>query len=601
MSFFGELKRRGVVRVGVAYVAGAWFLVQIADTVVPAYGLPDAWVGILITVLAIGVVPVLVVTWLFELTPEGLRRDTGEAAPPVAHRNLDRVIMILLALGVGYFAVDKFVLGPGRNAELVERIRADALVESYGDRSVAVLPFVNMTGDPEQAYFADGIAEEILNLLAKIRDLRVISRTTSFAYRDDVSTRKVAEELGVTYVLEGSVRQSGNTFRITAQLINGRTDSHVWSETWDRAGDNIFEIQNDLAGSVANALRVQLGRDRAPRYETDSESYALFLRARHVFYGYSANDQDRRVPIRMLRTVLERDPDYVPAMLELFHILSYEAPLGDYTAEQAAALDEEREELLRRALSIAPNDAVANAYMSWHSIARQHDAQAAARYIQRALELDPAELEVLRVAAVMAEILKLDVDRIELLSRTLTRDLLCVNCLMQLAEAYDDIGAHERAREIRQRRIDLAGDEAGNYQMAYSLMDTDPAAALEFFQSRPDDHGADALVPQIELLLKLGRRHEALEVHRRLIEEWGDQAALGIAMGFAQLGDIEAAWDWLHRALARDEEVFVFIYEGEDFPGLRDTLRWKELRRKMGLSEEQLAAVKFKMPDLGPG
>ena len=205
MSFLAELRRRNVIRVLIAYLAAAWFLIQIADTVVPAYGLPDTIVGILITVLTIGLIPAVIISWAFELTPEGLKRDAevsvDESIAPRVGKTLDRIIMVVLALAVGFFAFDKFVLDPGRDAELAEQVRADTRVESYGDRSIAVLPFVNMSADPEQVYFSDGVAEEILNLLAKIKELRVIARSSSFVHRGAVSIRDVAKELNVTYVL----------------------------------------------------------------------------------------------------------------------------------------------------------------------------------------------------------------------------------------------------------------------------------------------------------------------------------------------------------------------------------------------------------------
>ncbi len=608
MSFLAELKRRNVIRVLIAYLAAAWFLIQIADTVVPAYGLPDALVGILITVLAIGLIPVVIISWAFEWTPAGLRRDAdvapGESIAPQTGRKLDRIIIVVLALAVGFFAFDKFLLDPARDDTREEQVaaqaRSDALIDSYGDKSIVVLPFVNMSSDPEQGYFSDGITEEILNLLARIRELRVVSRSTAFGYRGEVNILNVAEELGVTYVLEGSVRRSGEQIRVTAQLIDGRTDTHVWSETWDRTGNNIFAIQDEVAAVVAAALHVELERSRAPRHETDPETYALFLQARHIFYGYSPMDQDRNIPIKMLRTVLDRDPDFVPAMLLMGDVIWYESRSGEYSPEEASAIRQEGRDLLRRAISIAPNDPVANAYMGWASIAREHDAQAAARYVQRALELDPTHLEVLRVAANVAEILQLDVSRIELHSRTLTRDVLCASCLTNLSEAYLDSGNEEAALELMQRRIDLIGDEAAYYQVAYHQMDIDPAAALEFFEARPE-HGASALGPQVKILHDLGRKDEAMQVQQRLVNEYGDHANINIAINFAILGDVASSWEWLERALQEDKEVFVFVYDGSRFPGLGDTPRWKELRRQMGLSEEQLAAVQFELPDLGPG
>ncbi len=279
MSLLAELKRRNVLRVIVAYLAGSWLLLQIADVVLPRLGVPDRVLTILIIVVAIGFVPALVISWVFEWTPEGLKRDAevapGESIAPQTGKTLDRVIMVVLALAVGFFAFDKFVLDPARDVVREDaaehRGRIDALIESYGDKSIVVLPFVNMSSDPEQGFFSDGISEEILNLLAKIRELRVISRSTAFAYRGEVHVPTVAKELNVAYVLEGSVRMAGNTVRITAQLIDARVDAHVWSETWDRELVDIFEIQDEVARNVADQLQLQLLGQRLESQKIDPD------------------------------------------------------------------------------------------------------------------------------------------------------------------------------------------------------------------------------------------------------------------------------------------------------------------------------------------
>ncbi|MDH3616196.1 MAG: adenylyl cyclase, partial [Gammaproteobacteria bacterium] len=227
MSVFDELKRRNVFRVAAAYVVAAWLIVQVVDTIFPAFGSDNEAVRIAVIVLAIGFVPVLIGSWVFELTPEGIKldRDVDRTAPASvrARRNLDRIILIVLSIAVGYFAFDKFVLDPVRDKELAEQAASDARSESivgfYGDRSIAVLPFVNMSSDPEQEFFAAGISEEVLNLLAKIRQLRVISRSSAFAFKGQgLEVPEIAERLNVAHILEGSVRKAGNTVRVTAQL-----------------------------------------------------------------------------------------------------------------------------------------------------------------------------------------------------------------------------------------------------------------------------------------------------------------------------------------------------------------------------------------------
>ena len=259
MSFLEELKRRNVVRVAAAYLALAWLVVQIVETLFPMYGISDAVARTVVSLIGLGLIPVVILAWVFELTPEGIRRDAeadhDSGAARRAGRNLDRAFIVLLALGITYFAVDKFVLDPARDEAELEAARqegrAAAAIETFGDKSIAVLPFVNMSSDPEQEYFADGISEELLNLLAQIPELRVISRSSAFSFKGkDVDIPTVARQLNVAHVLEGSVRKAGNTIRITAQLIEAGTDRHLWSETYDRTLDDIFAIQDEVAAHV---------------------------------------------------------------------------------------------------------------------------------------------------------------------------------------------------------------------------------------------------------------------------------------------------------------------------------------------------------------
>jgi len=256
LSFVNELKRRNVLRVGAAYVVAAWLVIQVVETLFPVYGLSDASVRIVITILAIGLVPTLIFAWAFELTPEGLKKeskvDRSQSITPDTGKKLDRMIMVVLALALGYFAFDNFVLDPQREADLIEENlaaveharqegRTEALVESYSDRSIAVLAFDDMSPEGDQEYLSDGIAEELLNLLAKIPELRVISRSSAFSYKGKgTKLNQIAEELNVAHILEGSVRKAGNRIRITTQLIEARSDTHLWSETYDRTLDDVF-------------------------------------------------------------------------------------------------------------------------------------------------------------------------------------------------------------------------------------------------------------------------------------------------------------------------------------------------------------------------
>jgi adenylate cyclase len=320
LSLFAELKRRNVFRATAAYVAVSWLVIQVAEATFPAFGLTDDALRTLIVLLAVGLVPAVALSWVFEITPEGLKRDAelepGGELSRRTNRLLDRGILIALALGLAYFAIDKFVLEPARDAENIEqaqqRGRAQALVESYGDNSIAVLPFTNMSGDPEQEYFGEGMAEEVLNLLAQIGELRVISRSSAFTYKGkDLRLSQIADELNVAHILEGSVRRAGNRIRVTAQLIEARSDTHLWSQTWDRELEDIFAIQDEIAAEVVVNLKVTLLGELPRVARVDTEAKLLFMQARQILD--SGRDGAYPQVQDLLMEAIRLDPEYAEA------------------------------------------------------------------------------------------------------------------------------------------------------------------------------------------------------------------------------------------------------------------------------------------------
>ena len=262
MNLFTELKRRNVVRMAGLYLVGAWLLVQVAGTLLPVFDAP-AWVmKTLVGVLAVGLVPALIFSWVFELTPQGLKRDEDvkpeESIAPQTTRRMNRLIIAVLVLALGYFAVDKFVLAPRREVARSKQSPDGPSVVSNA-KSIAVLPFVNMTSEKENEFFAEGLSEEILNSLARIDGMRVVGRTSSFQFKGkDEDLRTIGEKLGVATVLEGSVRREGERARITAQLIRTSDGIHLWSETYDRTLTDTLAVQLDIAEQVAGVLNVVL-------------------------------------------------------------------------------------------------------------------------------------------------------------------------------------------------------------------------------------------------------------------------------------------------------------------------------------------------------
>jgi len=324
MGFVAELKRRNVIRMAGLYLVGAWLVAQIAETLLPVFHTPEWVLQSLIVLLAIGFIPALVIAWIFELTPDGLKRDSEvtpeqSIAPQTAQR-MERMIIILFAVALVFFAFDRFVLAPKREAALVvqttqavKAVARNEATQQVRDNSIAVLPFVNMSDDADNQYFSDGISEELLNVLVRVDDLSVASRTSSFAYRDKkMSSTAIAKELNVGHILEGSVRKSGNKVRITAQLIDASDDRHIWSKTYDRELTDIFAIQDEIANAIVAALRGSLAEAKSKEQvkvkadTSNMQAYDMYLKARELFIARS----DLKESVELFERVVEMDPNF---------------------------------------------------------------------------------------------------------------------------------------------------------------------------------------------------------------------------------------------------------------------------------------------------
>ena len=308
-TVWGELKRRNVVRVAIAYVVVSWLTLQLTDVLVPLLSLPE-WVGrFVFLVLLIGFPLALFFAWAFELTPEGIKKekhvDRSESVTHVTGRKLDFIIIGVLVVALTFFAVDKYVLVPSTTP-----------ASTVAKQSIAVLPFVNMSDDAGNEYFSDGLSEEILNLLAKIPELKVIARTSSFAFKGQTGDiRGIGQQLGVKTLLEGSVRKSGERVRITAQLIDVSDGSHIWSETYDRTITDIFAVQDDVAAAIIDALQIHVSANPARGRPTESaEAYALFLKARASLNAGGSRDAEKFV-----LSAIELDPEFA----EAYELLAY--------------------------------------------------------------------------------------------------------------------------------------------------------------------------------------------------------------------------------------------------------------------------------------
>jgi TolB-like protein/Tfp pilus assembly protein PilF len=412
MGLFTELKRRNVFRVGFAYAISAWMILQVADVIGEIMELPE-WGGKLILLLLIvGFVPALIFAWAFELTPDGLKRekdvDRSESITQTTGRKLDRAIMLVMALALVWFAWDKFSqpappamkLGSEPFSQTTGEAMSTPVVEKRAltpGKSIAVLPFVNMSNDPDQEYFSDGLAEELLNRLAKISELRVAARTSAFQFKgQNLDIAAIGRQLKVDNVLEGSVRKAGNRVRVTAQLINAEDGYHLWSETYERELDDIFAIQDDISGAISDALEVELGVAAArvgPGQPHGLEAYNLYLQARYLLAQRGGGNMLRAV--ELFRSALAHEPTYVEAWSGLAFTISL---LPNYSSElntrEATALCIEA---AGRALELDPGNPEALVARGRVRAAYQWDWAGARQDFEQAFTAAPNDTQVLNL------------------------------------------------------------------------------------------------------------------------------------------------------------------------------------------------------------
>jgi TolB-like protein len=406
MSLFNELKRRNVIRVGIAYVVVSWLTLQVADVILNNIEAPG-WVFHAI---------LLLFAWAFELTPEGIKRefevDRSQSVTPQTGKKLDRLIIGVLVFALGYFAFDKFVLSVDRDAALIEattqtvteQVAGESAASMPSEKSIAVLPFINLSSDPEQDFFSDGISEELLNVLAQLPGLRVAARTSSFFYKGKLETitlAEIAQQLDVAHILEGSVRKSANKLRITAQLIKADDGFHLWSKTYDRELTDIFVIQDEISAAIGDALKVQLaladeslGNERPMVIETaNTQAYEAYLRGRQLINQRGRDNIENAV--QLLEKSLRLDSEYAPAHAQLAIgtalLLRSPSSYGDLTLAEVLLRATPH---IEKALALAPDLAEAHGALALMTL-NQQDFSAVMGHTARALQLNPSYIDAM--------------------------------------------------------------------------------------------------------------------------------------------------------------------------------------------------------------
>ena len=455
MRLFEELKRRNVFRVGIAYSVASWLLLQLSDVLAPLLNLPETAQRYVLFALVIGFIPALIFAWAFELTPDGIRKekdiDRSQSIAPQTGRKLDRTIIVILALAVAFLLYKQL----GRQSGEPDKVAAQAPVEkslpASTVKSVAVLPFVNMSSDPEQEYFSDGLSEELLNRLAKNNQLHVAARTSAFQFKgQNLDITEIGRQLNVAHVLEGSVRKSGNRLRITAQLIQVDNGFHLWSETYEREMDDVFAIQDDISSAISRALEIELGMDTGASGNTQPtqniEAYNHYLQAR--FLLAQRGEENMRKADELFAEAIALDPGFSSAwsgkafnMVLLYNYsISISAEESSRKARQAAT----------RALELDPTNAEALTAIG-RSLAYMFDWKAAKASFEQAYAQGPNDVGVLNLYGDFMGNTGDFEQGINLKRQAINLDPLSAVHLSDLAQILSYAGRYEEA-EISARR-----------------------------------------------------------------------------------------------------------------------------------------------------
>ncbi|MCH8930615.1 MAG: tetratricopeptide repeat protein [Proteobacteria bacterium] len=400
MSILRELKRRNVIKVAIAYAVVAWLLIEVTATTFPILKLPDWSVTLVTAFVLIGFPLALIFAWAFEITPAGIKLEKevvrSESTTHITGRKIDYIIIAALILALGFFAFDKFVLDPSRDAEreeaVAKQVDSEALAEADGENSIAVLPFANLSPDPANQYFSDGMTEELISKLSRVKDLQVTARTSVARFKDtDKDIREIGVELGVRYVLEGSVRKAGDRVRITAQLIDASTGFHVWSADFDGELKDVFAVQEETALKIVDALHLALSpMEEAAvrrRYTENPHAYDAYLQGWALIESFNLG-VDGPAKLDAGRQYFDRalalDSAYPLAFVGLAFVESYYAWIGEGTGDNLARA----EKYARRALAFDPGLSQAHAVLGDIHGLRDEWAAAIAAY-HEAIRLDP--------------------------------------------------------------------------------------------------------------------------------------------------------------------------------------------------------------------
>jgi TolB-like protein len=570
-DYFNELKRRNVIKSALAYLVVAWLIAQVLSTVLPTFEAPDYLLKWSLVLLALGFPVWLIFAWIYEFTPEGIKKtidvEPEQSISTKTGSRLNKLIIATLTLAIIVLLVDRFT-------------RDAAQVVEYGDNSIAVMAFADMSPKKDHEYFSDGISEELLNLLAKIPELKVISRTSSFSYKGkDTKATEIGNELKVTHILEGSIRKSGNMIRVTAQLINTSDGSHEWSHTYDRKLDSIFIIQDEIASEVSKELKLSLLGQSLKSHTSDPEAYNLYLQANHLI---KQNTKEAYIKAETkIKASIALDSTYAPSwrlLAGIYDTGTYNfsirepkegIPLGLDAAHKAMALDPD----------------LGYSYATLSSLQELNwDFEESTKNMNKALELIPNDGVIMGTAALMTFG---DLEKtVTLLKKAIEVDPLVYGNYFNLGHAYYRMNRLEEAEKAF-KTFELYYP---NWQIFHYMM-----AKIRLAQGRTDDaiseieqekHQFFSLYGRNFIQFALGHTMKADALFTEFLEKYGETDPANVADLYAFRGDYDLSFEWLNKAFEVKDPVLIEALTYPSFKPMYSDSRWRDLIRKIGLPKD---------------
>src|SRR5205809_2617380 len=586
-NFFGELKRRNVYKVAVAYAVVGWLLIQVATQVFPFLDIPNWAIRLVILLTALGFPIALIIAWAFELTPEGIRRT--EDADAAGQRSRGGIWMALVviaaALSLGLFFLGRYTAGNAQSQNRASRgsgVASSEAVTALPEKSVAVLPLLNESGDPKDEYFADGLSEELIAALAQINGLKVIGRSSSFRFKDRHEEPKaIGEKLGVSTLLEGTVRKQDDRVRIVAELINAADGIALWTRTFDRELKDIFAVQEEIARAVAESLKVTLlgSQDRPAQRGTPSnvEAHNAYLQGH--FHFQRRNLEDYRKAVGFFDQAIRLDPDYALAYAERSESWTF---IGDLTGQREPAWSKDRSDA-DKAVAIAPALAEARAALGWVRFFVNWKFTEGLSELKRAKELSPANPTandlLARVILYLGRL-----DEAERQARyAVELDPLSVIAQGNLARVLLFAGKLDEADAAARKAAELqpASASSHRWQVVIAVLRGDGETALREAQLEPDEGYRRfelALAQQVR-----GNRQAADAALADLIANGRNQLAYQIAEIYAVRGETDKAFEWLQISLDNHDTGLLSLLIDPLIRGLRGDPRYKSMLEKIGL------------------